>query len=318
MTPEDQTRALLEDAVSDVEPRPALAAIRARAGRSPRRSWVWSAGGAALATAATVAVVVSLGSTGPGSPAPGPGDQSSSPPVAGPTKAVYFVGATGAGLRLFPERHRTASPALALDELVAKAVAGTATDVDYHSPWPEGTVMQRAQVSDGVLSVDLSGPVVDRPDGTSPADAAMALQQLVYTAQAAAGSRLPVTFLVDGAPASTVLGEPTAEPVAAAAADETLASVSVTSPVDGARVTSPFTVAGRAAAFEANVQWELLRGSIVVKRGFATATECCTLSPYTFTVTAPPGAYTLVVHDEDPSGGEGHPGTKDTKQVTVG
>jgi len=37
----------------------------------------------------------------------------------------------------------------------------------------------------------------------------------------------------------------------------------------------------------------------------------------TFEVTAPPGSYTLVVHDEDVSGGEGSGPVSDTKRVTV-
>jgi hypothetical protein len=230
---------------------------------------------------------------------------------------VYFVGATAAGPRLFPERHRASSATLALDEAVSEAVAGRAADPDYHSPWPSGTTMERAQLSDGVLSVDLSGPVLERPAGTTRAEASLAIQQLVYTAQAAAGKQLPVTFLVDGRPTSTLLGESTDRPVPAAAADDTLSAVSVTSPEDGAEVTGRLTVQGRAAAFEANVQWELVESGTVVRRGFATAAECCTLSPYSFTVEAPPGDYLLVVHDEDPSGGEGLPPAQDTKRVTV-
>jgi hypothetical protein len=91
----------------------------------------------------------------------------------------------------------------------------------------------------------------------------------------------------------------------------------VTSLENGQAVTSPFTVQGRAAAFEGNVQWELMQGGTVVRRGFATTAECCTLSPYSFSVSAPPGDYLLRVHDEDPSGGEGRAPTQDTKQLTV-
>ncbi|MCW2828738.1 MAG: hypothetical protein JWQ67_2354, partial [Marmoricola sp.] len=53
------------------------------------------------------------------------------------------------------------------------------------------------------------------------------------------------------------------------------------------------------------------------RHGFATATECCTLSPFTFTVNAPPGDYTLVAHDTDPSNGEGVGLSQDTKRITV-
>ena len=74
---------------------------------------------------------------------------------------------------------------------------------------------------------------------------------------------------------------------------------------------------GRAATFEANVVWELKRGADTVRNGFTTAQECCTLAPYSFTVTAPPGDYTLVVHDTDESDGEGIGTSQDTKAITV-
>lgn len=321
---DDQVRALLEDAVADIEPRPGLDRIRSRTATVRRRPRAWGVAAAAvLATAAVVMGVVVLGTgmrsqPGPdGAPAGGPVAGPSQASEAAPTVAVYFVGSTGRGPRLFPEPRVASSSAAALDEAVSAAVSGSAADDDYRSLWPTGTTMERAQLSAGVLSVDLSGPVAERPSDLSRQDAALAVQQLVRTAQGVVGRRLPVTFLVDGRPAASVLGEATSRPVAAAATEVTLTPVSVGVPLDGSTVTSPFTVEGEASAFEANVQWELVRDGAVVKRGFATARECCTLSPYSFTVTAPPGDYTLVVHDEDVSGGEGNGQTRDTKRVTV-
>jgi hypothetical protein len=93
------------------------------------------------------------------------------------------------------------------------------------------------------------------------------------------------------------------------------AKLFISTPAGGATVSSPFTVSGKAAAYEGNVQWELEQGSTVVRRGFTTTKVCCTLSPYSFTVEAPPGTYTLVVHDEDV--GEGPPPARDAVQVTV-
>jgi hypothetical protein len=324
MSPEDQLRALLEDTVADVEPRHSLDSIRSRTTSRRHRRGAVGVVGTVLAAAAIVVAVALLGSglgassgglpalSGGQSPSPSPSSSSS-----GPDELVYFVGSTPSGPRLFAERHAGPAGDLALDVALETAVTGRAADPDYDSPWPSGTTMQGAQLSDGVLSVDLSGPVSERPAGTTGAEAALALQQLVYTAQAAAGETLPVTFLLDGRRTPTLLGEPTDRPVPAASADETLASVTVTSLSDGATVTSPFTVQGRASAFEANVQWELMQGETVVKRGFATAAECCTMSPYSFTVEAPPGDYTLRVHDEDPSDGEGSAPTQDTKVITV-
>jgi hypothetical protein len=98
---------------------------------------------------------------------------------------------------------------------------------------------------------------------------------------------------------------------------DVLAQVWITSPDQGAVVQSGFKVEGLAAAFEANVQWELKQGDKVVKSGFTTARECCKMAPYSFTVKAPAGEYTLVVHDADASGGEGPGPYQDTKDVTV-
>lgn len=316
MNLEDQMHRLLHGAVDDVEPGYGLDRIRARTSRAPRRGWAWAAGGAALAVAATVAVVVAVDG-GAGTTGADPGPSASSRAVSEPGRTVYFVGDTGAGPRLMPEVHAAVAPGASLDEAVGDAVLGTVTDPDYDSPWPDGATLQRAQLEAGVLSVDLSGPVVERPAGMTRATADLAVQQLVWTAQATSGTTQPVTFLVDGRPTPTVLGEPTERPVRAAAADDVLAPVSVTAPGEGASVDSPFTVEGTASAFEGNVQWELEGADGVVKRGFATAKECCTASPYSFKITAPPGEYTLVVHDEDVSGGEGNPQSQDTKRVTV-
>ena len=41
------------------------------------------------------------------------------------------------------------------------------------------------------------------------------------------------------------------------------------------------------------------------------------MAPYSFTVDAPAGDYTLVVKDEDASGGEGFPPFEDSKDITV-
>lgn len=94
-------------------------------------------------------------------------------------------------------------------------------------------------------------------------------------------------------------------------------TVVVSSPADGATVTSPFTVTGTAVTFEGTVTWKLrpVGGGRVVD-GFATAAECCTSSPYSFTVTAPTGHYTLVVSDQDVSDGEGTT-TEVSQEVTV-
>ena len=75
-----------------------------------------------------------------------------------------------------------------------------------------------------------------------------------------------------------------AQGVQAADPMEVQGTVWVISPQDGDEVGSTFTVEGRGAFFEANVSWQLLRGSEPVAEGFATAEEGMTLSPYRFEV----------------------------------
>jgi Immunoglobulin-like domain of bacterial spore germination/Sporulation and spore germination len=230
---------------------------------------------------------------------------------------VYFAGDTGVGERLFQERREFGGRPDALAWALSNVIDGNALDPDYTSPWPQGTTVRSARRVDSLLEVDLSGPVAARPGSMSLPTANVAVQQLVRTAQDVSGTRLPVRFLHDGHDAATLLGTSTGQPVARSVDNTTLAPVFVSSPTDQEIVASPFTVTGQASAFEGNVQWELKQGGTVVRRGFTTTEECCTLSPYSFKVSAPPGTYTLVVHDEDVSDGEGSPPSSDTKQVRV-
>ena len=174
--------------------------------------------------------------------------------------------------------------------------------------------------SGALITVDLTSPadLALRPPGTDAAEARMAVQQLVFTAQAGFATRAPVQFLVDGDRTASLLGVPAAEPVTQGALAQVQGSVWVTTPQDGDRVGSTFRVEGRGAFFEATVSWQLLRDGEVVQEGFTTAQECCTLSPYAFTVEqVQPGDYVLRVFDADMSGGEGNGEAEDTKRISV-
>jgi hypothetical protein len=229
------------------------------------------------------------------------------------TVPVYFLGDTAQGTRLFREfrRYQGVAGWSKLRIAVNGAILGDTTDPDYRSGFPKGT---SAQVSLGpsTVTVDLRG---DDDLTVRRADAEITLQAIVHTVDGVLQASTPVEFEIDGARASTVLGVDTAQPLTRAATDDVQAPVWVVDPSNESTVDSPFTVTGQAATSEANVQWELKDGDRAVRRGFTTADECCTTSPYSFTVTAPPGTYTLVVHDTDESGG----GTvnADTKEVTV-
>ena len=349
---DERVRRLLDAAVSDIEPHEALGSIHRRRMEGSlhrKRSWLLGIGAAVVATAATVAAVTVLGDGttlggdrddgGPAahtsvSPTKPPDSDASGSPAglepSGTTEApptvetvpVYYVGDTSRGPRLYREFHRVTTNDAALSA-VNEAISGSPHDSDYRSAWPSGVRADSVRLyGDYPITVDLSGRTADalrdRTSGMSKQDAEMAVQQVIYTAQGALQQGRPaVEFLVDGRPVDTLLGVRVSEPVSQGAASDVLAQVWIIDPAEGAHLTAPFKVSGLAAAFEANVQWELRQGDRVVKKGFTTAAECCTMAPYSFTVDAPPGDYTLVVHDSDPSGGEGFAPWQDTKDITV-
>jgi hypothetical protein len=277
-----------------------------------------------VATAATVAAVALLsmpparhGGTGP--------DRTDNTPATPLGVRVYFLGDTGEGPRLFGEDHLTASsstdPTL---DAVQQAVDGRSHDPDYRTAWPTGTQVDRVDRRDDYLLIGLSGRIdlTRRPASMSPALARMSVQQLIWTAQSnAVNGALPVLFEVDGAVRPTLLGVRDRTPLQAASPDDALAPVSIDTPrqtdQSSIPVTSPFRVTGRAAAFQAHVQWDLKQGDTVVRQGSTTAAQCCTLAPYSFTVSAPPGAYTLTVHDVAVSGRKAVGPSQDSKAVLV-
>jgi len=333
---DDDLRRALRDAVSDVHPTPALDDIRSRtdkvipmAGQNKR--WFLPT----LAVAAVMALVVGGAFwmnrdddpvPGPaGSPTQGTSPTTSPSPTAEPELTaravpVYFIGDAARGPRLFREFQRQqvcAATDCLLKAATVSAISGEPLDTDYRAPWPSGTGLRSVEYDGDVLTIDLTGDVHDRPSGMNAETAELAVQQLIFSAQAGLGEgRVPVQLLLDGSHTDEVLGVPASEPLAAANPDDVQAPVQIDTPTEGESVTSPVKVTGRAAVFEANVVWEVMQGDTVVKQNFETAQECCTLSPYSFTVDLEPGTYTLVVHDEDMSG-EGLPVNQDTKEFTV-
>jgi hypothetical protein len=237
---------------------------------------------------------------------------------------VYYVGTTSRGPRLYREFHKVRADLDAAVAAVNEALHVSSIDKDYSSAWwaQGGPVVDSVTHANGVISVALSADqdLSTRPPGMSAALATMSLQQIVYTVQAALQSTDPVQLTVNAAAGGTtdqIFGIPTAQPLTRGSAVDTLAQVWIIDPGEHTRVPRRFTVHGVAAAFEATVVWKLLRGGTVVRHGAAMTQQSGTMSPFTFTVHAPPGAYTLMVRDTDPSGGEGFAPWRDTKRVRV-
>jgi hypothetical protein len=186
----------------------------------------------AAAAAATVAVVGGVAwATGIFEPAPQP------PPVGEPTVtaptspgetpdpptettvpdptetftvAVYYLGDTSRGPRLYRE-FRSVSDRDQLLAAVRTAVQSEPEDPDYRTPWP--TEVADARVVGDVIEIDLAS-IPTAADAADEAEAALALEQVIRTAQAAVGQRLPVQFRHGDNPIAEGFGQPTSEPLA--------------------------------------------------------------------------------------------------------
>ena len=205
------------------------------------------------------------------------------------------------------------------------ALQTSPADPDYSTPWPSDAfdgVSFDGSGSDGLIQVRLTDDSLrERPAGMSESDAELAIQQVVYTLQAAAQARAAVGFFVDGERADQVFGVPTSEPVTQADQLDVLAMVSITDPAEGTSVSGTFTASGVASSFEANVPWEIRDGDTVVASGFATAEGWMDkLYPWSTKVDVSdlaPGSYTFVAMTDDPSGGEGGGPVVDTRTIVI-
>jgi hypothetical protein len=336
---------LMSDAVSEIEPGDRLASIRNETrvtSMSARRPWIYAVGGAVAATAAVITAVAfagdNLGLTGSEpDPATSPSSvvtpsgsdgtpdasetPSSTPSVSDITVAAYYVGDGPRGPRLFRE-----FDVVSAEDQLAGALArlqATPADPDYRTPWPQGT-FSGASFAGDLVTVNLTDASLhDRPAGMSSDEAEIAIQQVVYTMQAAVQARAAVEFKLDGNPVDQVLGVPTSEPLAEDPQTDVLSLMSITSPSEGESVSGSLTADGVGSSFEANVQWQIKQGDEVVKSGSTTAegwmdklypwqTEAIDVSDLT------PGDYTFVAMTDDPSGGaEGNGPDVDTRTITV-
>lgn len=352
--PDDLSRAL-HDAVSDIEPRDALADIRARTRSDAKvenmsnRTWPLVLLGA-VATAAVIGVVAFVGGFGDDDPPdPGPAAASATtqatdpepseppaeeadPPVSEPSSApqsgavpVYYIGDTErAGPRLYREFQRAEGDRF---EAAVALLTGTPLDPDYRTAWPAGSISGASfdgVGADGRFGVTLAdASLAQRPAEMSPDEAAAAVQQVVYTLQAAAQARASVTFYADDEPLATVYGVDTSEALGNAPILSALNHLNITTPEQGATVSGTLELSGVANSFEASAGWELRQGDTVVKKGPWMADGWMEERLFPFEVSidlagVAPGDYTIWATTDDPTGGtEGFGAMTDDKDVTI-
>lgn len=254
---------------------------------------------------------------------------SSSTATDGPGRsvAVYLVGDTPRGERLYPELHRVAEDDALLgvaDLLVAPASVRSPGDPDYRSLWPTGRFASVA-LRGGAFVVGLPDESWTQAAGLTPGQASLAVQQLVYTLRSAAGASgrgLPVRAEVGGRPARTLLGVTVGDGITSERELDVLALASITAPAEGATVDDVFTASGRASSFEATVPWTVEddAGSVLLE-GYSNADGWVDrLYPWTTRVdvsSLEPGRYRFVVRTDDPSSGEGGGPDVDSRTIVV-
>ena len=200
---------------------------------------------------------------------------------------AYFVGAnsgTGDTFGLYREFVRTAVPAGATPAQKAKAAVAVAMNAQpftnlepYVQPW-SGTKDNDVTVTPDLITITLSGPGAS---GFTPEQTKLAVQELVWTAQAAIGQgTIPVKFVVaDGSAklfgtyaTNKTYNRPTKEQQY-----EDLAPIWILSPERGKVFAAgdPVVANGESCAFEATTQWQLKKGGAVVKSGTTMASSGC-------------------------------------------
>jgi hypothetical protein len=349
-------RALQEEASSVVPQADALERIRERTHRTPwwQRPFAWSMATATAAAAVAVAVAVALnmdGSTpdrtalvdeldsaGRESDDAGdtqtesggddavasapPGEESTEVPDNVPepdatvimTVPAYFITETPAGPRLAREfrgiERRDSAAETALTIMFSGPV-----DPDYLTPWDPATSF-RVTETDEAIEIELTVP--DDVDPVPEDLRELAVQQVVYTVQAALQRTDDVRFLVDDATAEQVFGtDASTITVARAPQLDVRQLVQINNPTEGMSLTSPVEITGEAALFEAEYEWRIEQDGVVVDEGFGQSEAGQTFAPFSFEAELEPGEYEVIVTASDPSDGEGPGPMSDSRAFTL-
>jgi len=264
----------------------------------PGRRWLMPI--AAAASVALIGGAIAWGvANNVGSPQTSPAAPSTAAPaVPGPNQSatgattqaalpVYFVGPTsGTADRfgLYREFVRTDVPAVPTPAQKAKAAVTMAMNVPqlnlaepYLQPW-SGTSVRDVTVTPSLITITLSGP---GPKGFTAEQTKLAVQALVWTAQAAVGQgTIPVKFAVADRSTRLFGTYPTTKTYNRPAKEllyQDLAPIWVTSPERDQVLAAgaPVLAKGESCAFEGTTQWQLKKGGTEIKSGFTTATSGC-------------------------------------------
>lgn len=254
------------------------------------------------------------------SASPSPSVSITPTPSVSPTRkqsaAIYYVGDTAQGLRLYREfRSITVNSgnSVGLESLRYLVAQGShAADSDYTNLWGNGSVINSVKVVGSKAVVDLS---ISHLNVGSEGEM-RAIDQLVWTLTANDKAVKSVRFTSNGKSLESFAGHVDAtgsfsrEP-----AYDVLAPIWVSTP--RTVQTNPVTISGTACTFEAVVAYELTKAGTIVKQGSVTAEQACPeRSAWKVELgTLAAGTYTFTAIDY--SAKDGSITQKDSKKFTI-
>lgn len=239
-----------------------------------------------------------------------------------PNIPVYYIAESQRSFRLYREFRTVPDAGGAVASAVRAMTRLAPLDPDYMTPWRPASRMTVSQRG-STIAVDLSADAFSNHDVGSEV-AATAIQQLVYTATAAAYQNgtpaTTVTITEDGRPADVWGVVRIGTPTRRAPLLDVQAQAWVTSPQNGdVRRAGVVRFTGYGTSFEATFSWVVrTKAGAVVARGTAMGgTGTGGFGPLSFTTRLAPGTYTVTLSTDDPSGGEGAGPATDDKTFTV-
>ncbi|HET8794861.1 MAG TPA: GerMN domain-containing protein [Arthrobacter sp.] len=233
---------------------------------------------------------------------------------------VYWLGENGRSVYLYREFRQTESRGDPITTAVHAMTRQQPLDEDYFNPWRPASSIGASISAKNVITVDISADAFEQP--LDEGMARRAVQQLVYTATAAAASfglaaqnqQIQVVILVDGRTGYKAFGHiPLGEPMVR---EHSLAApVWIIDPQEGSVYPdSKVVVYGRGVSRDGTLGWEIREVGAGTEEpelveypagSVALEGEGMNAGTFKFSVTLPQGTYELSVFQGEP-GGERH------------
>ncbi|HEX2246241.1 MAG TPA: Gmad2 immunoglobulin-like domain-containing protein, partial [Arthrobacter sp.] len=244
---------------------------------------------------------------------------------------VYWLGTNAETVFLYREFRETEDLGDPITSAVSAVTKLQPLDPDYFNPWQPASKVGASITNGSVITLDISSDAFESPVDAGIAE--RAVQQLVYTATAAAANAglstadnpLDVVILVDGHSGYKAFGH--VELGGPMSRDASLsAPIWIIDPQQGASAEGRVEVYGRGVAFESKLSWRISRLDSAEDTGEGTSVKDGTVpvdsaagetGEFRFSQELDPGTYRLTVFHQDMSGRSEEPQNADSKVFTV-